>query len=1844
VRSIAACVRFNANLIRAEIRSYIRGSAEALTSPGGKLPLEGYLALGKKRAASFSEEGRRQIYPIFKAYEQVKNVLGAYDVTDLVYSIYARLQEHGWPGAPIHSLYRDEVQDATQAELLLDISTVADPSGIYYCGDTAQTIARGLGFRFADVRTLFWHDNQRRERGGLPPVLQPTIDTLEINYRTHSGVLDAAAVCISNLKALFPLTIDNLPPERAHFRGLPPLLLPELSSDDLTILLSGSDRASSTVEFGAHQAILVRDLSSRDRLPAQLRGAALVMTVPQAKGASPALTALLFSLGSCRPGIRRCSGRLLLRRLAVQGRLAHPAQRPGCRAARQRRPGRPRRRAGRRRRRRRLPPPPRVRPSAPRGDGGGVEAPLHRYHARKVQRAPILFLVLLSLTLFFLLTQVIFSDPDPEARAPFYHLLRRLGLARSIGGSLLAHGGAHVGMSRGRSGPAEWAARAANLAEGADAPERWELAAVSYRKAGDAPRALAAQAAAAALRGQTAAAMSVVERRGQHAAAADAWLAAAAHCEEAGGASLAAKVRAEAAASAAAEAAEGAAAAETEACITPVGAKERRSWLSHAARALHRAGEAESAAELFTSLGRHAAAAKTLAASASSSPARVAAAYEAAAAAEPRGSEAERAALAAALRALWRPRPVEALRFLARHAPAGGGAETALLRAAGADIEKIAKAAAVEQHKAGNKAGALDALARLRPADRERFLRDFKYARELAAGMTDPGQAVALLLSHSGPSAAAERLSAELPSSANAAQRLPLHHMLLAAVAQEGSETAARQLEKLWPKGMAGPAAGPAAPAEAALAAGAALRDPALIRAAYLHFRARQMQLHVLSALYWLTQLGGGLSAEETREALLFRFSAPRMLSSLSPHLPQSEDEKAQRARFLPQYDVLLGLDKALDSGVDAAPVRASNSGLVAACRRIAASAAFAAAGPKARAELRTAAEVACGSLGFVMPGFGGPSTAPRSTRLEAAVKLSALRRIAAFDCGAMLLAVLGATAPPPLPPGAAGAAAAEHALAAVRTTTALADAEAALGRAVALTGLPTDATASNFSRKSTKVLEVGNAWAALDARMLPDAAPCGVDLQAAACYAAALEKRSAEAQLVSANALQAFEFTSAEAKCDGASAARFWRLAAFADSQALAELRRHESRLRASPSSAIPRLSVCGAQRSAPLSLLVLALEAAAAAPMLAASSLLFYAQLHHARDGAVIAPWALPLLEAAAAAALTAASERSPVLIPAAWHVAWQAHQARAQRFSGKRPAAPAAAAEEAAGALGGVVRLMTQLCAGGEYAERARCLPASLRLAAESLPGVRLVTPALYHLAGDCLAALGAPQAREAAWGEAPPPPPPAPEAALGQLLAAAEECARGGAPPPPPAFSSPPPAPAGPALPPATLPAPLPAPAPFSDEAGSSDDAPIAATPEAAPPPAPPPPRAPPQPPAPPAPAVPLPVPRLPAPRLPPPAPAVRAPFSPLLALLRGAPLLQLARGALPAAFPPDRAPPRAAAFEPPPRAEAAVAVLGRAPTAMEAFEGAARRTAEELAAEAAAEWRARRVLRSWRALVRAARLRRLLEHCRRPGYVSRLRARLLRRRAAAAQAEAERRDAAFAAAVAAARAGPPERRLAAFAAAQEQSVRERSACRVCAQQPLEEWSEAEEAEAEEAHVGSLEHAAASGAFRAYARAWEGSALEILSDCAYLLKALEKARSQLSSGEAAAEAIDLRDVVMKSRDALLRDVEEAEDARAWGDALVILKESGALYDTVKQAGARLDVLNADEEVRAAAAAEEGAAREAEERAAAAEAAENAPLDEEDEEAMLKTMAKMQAKSAGGKGGKGKPKPRR
>ena len=147
---------------------------------------------------------------------------------DAAAAIFAVIRDVGYPGPRIDEVYVDEVQDFTQAELRLFLACCADPNAVFLTGDTCQTIARGVGFRFDDITTMFFHLREaqaaRRKAEGRTLaegdcVQVPEVNKLSTNYRTHNGILGAASELVSLLLALFPASVDALAKDRGHFDG-----------------------------------------------------------------------------------------------------------------------------------------------------------------------------------------------------------------------------------------------------------------------------------------------------------------------------------------------------------------------------------------------------------------------------------------------------------------------------------------------------------------------------------------------------------------------------------------------------------------------------------------------------------------------------------------------------------------------------------------------------------------------------------------------------------------------------------------------------------------------------------------------------------------------------------------------------------------------------------------------------------------------------------------------------------------------------------------------------------------------------------------------------------------------------------------------------------------------------------------------------------------------------------------------------------------------------------------------------------------------------------------------------------------------------------------------------------------------------------------------------------------------------------------------------------------------------------------------------------------------------------------------------------------------------------------
>ena len=273
-------------LVWMEIKSIIKGSLQAVQSGNGYLTLEEYVAAGKKIAPNFTGS-REAVYELFQHYQgyiKQQRYNHLFDECDLIHDLHRRLSAMGDLGWSIHHFYIDEVQDFTQAELALFVRTSRDPNGLFLTGDSAQSIMRGIAFRFSDVRTVL-HAAQvfAKEKKDAVQVHIPEVSQLRVNFRSHTGVLNLASSIIDLLKEYFPSSFDNLPGDEGMFTGPTPVLFDTCDACDLALLLRGNKRDKSAIEFGAHQVIIVQSEDAKSQIPEELKDG-IILTVFESKG------------------------------------------------------------------------------------------------------------------------------------------------------------------------------------------------------------------------------------------------------------------------------------------------------------------------------------------------------------------------------------------------------------------------------------------------------------------------------------------------------------------------------------------------------------------------------------------------------------------------------------------------------------------------------------------------------------------------------------------------------------------------------------------------------------------------------------------------------------------------------------------------------------------------------------------------------------------------------------------------------------------------------------------------------------------------------------------------------------------------------------------------------------------------------------------------------------------------------------------------------------------------------------------------------------------------------------------------------------------------------------------------------------------------------------------------------------------------------------------------------------------------------------------------------------------------------------------------------------------------
>ncbi|XP_056164570.1 uncharacterized protein LOC115681834 [Syzygium oleosum] len=282
--------RLDPSRVFTEIMSHIKGGLQPADCCDGKLDRLAYVSLSGGRVSTLSIQRREEIYDAFEDYEKVKMKNDEFDLADLVNDLHRRLFREQFTGKVVDFVYIDEVQDLTMRQISLFKYICRNVNeGFVFSGDTAQTISRGIDFRFEDIRSLFYKEflidskdgpDIRMEKGCLSKTFH-----LSQNFRTHAGILKLAQSVVDLLYHFFPLSVDALSPETSSLCGEAPILLESENDGSAILSIFGySNVGGNFVGFGAEQVILVRDDQSRNEVSNLVGGQALVLTISECKG------------------------------------------------------------------------------------------------------------------------------------------------------------------------------------------------------------------------------------------------------------------------------------------------------------------------------------------------------------------------------------------------------------------------------------------------------------------------------------------------------------------------------------------------------------------------------------------------------------------------------------------------------------------------------------------------------------------------------------------------------------------------------------------------------------------------------------------------------------------------------------------------------------------------------------------------------------------------------------------------------------------------------------------------------------------------------------------------------------------------------------------------------------------------------------------------------------------------------------------------------------------------------------------------------------------------------------------------------------------------------------------------------------------------------------------------------------------------------------------------------------------------------------------------------------------------------------------------------------------------
>ena len=232
-----------------------------------------------------SEEELKGVQFLYQVYENWKEIVHGYDLSDLVDSHSAAVSKEIFD-----FVYLDEIQDVS-LKVILDLDNVTE-YGFVGFGDNAQNISKGISMKFNFLFDILKKntENRIRKENGITGYVKTTSQFVQLtkNFRSQARILDLGNSIVKILELLQRGDMDVMADETSELSHHKPILMSQ--DTKITDLVDFVNKAygstiqeNGRIEGRADQVILVRDEEEKRNLPDEFKDM-ICFTINESKG------------------------------------------------------------------------------------------------------------------------------------------------------------------------------------------------------------------------------------------------------------------------------------------------------------------------------------------------------------------------------------------------------------------------------------------------------------------------------------------------------------------------------------------------------------------------------------------------------------------------------------------------------------------------------------------------------------------------------------------------------------------------------------------------------------------------------------------------------------------------------------------------------------------------------------------------------------------------------------------------------------------------------------------------------------------------------------------------------------------------------------------------------------------------------------------------------------------------------------------------------------------------------------------------------------------------------------------------------------------------------------------------------------------------------------------------------------------------------------------------------------------------------------------------------------------------------------------------------------------------